>query len=344
MRSGSTLLRLILDSHPRIAIGPETGFMGAVMGTKRIADWKNGADWYQRIDWTEPELDERLRDFYTGMFARYAERQGKVRWGEKTPFHTTYIAEMAQIFPESVFVAIVRHPGAVAASLLRNFHYTFDEALSYWTTTNLAMVEGARSLGDRFVLCRYEELVTHAEPVLHELMHTIGEEFSPRLLEHNVVQHEQGASRVVDGSTNSRDPVDARRAHRWAANLTATNLVSLERTATLAAFFGYPPFDAAEGPRPDAASGRMWTLTGDDIAVLHQRWRGHVDFESRPSAPLLDADPTELARRLVHVEAALARTRSRRAVILADAARGLQRGRTWQDVKTMWATLRPPRS
>jgi hypothetical protein len=33
MRSGSTMLRLILDSHPAIAIGPETRFMNAVKAT-----------------------------------------------------------------------------------------------------------------------------------------------------------------------------------------------------------------------------------------------------------------------------------------------------------------------
>src|SRR4029077_11716000 len=64
MRSGSTLLRLMLDSHPRIAIGAETGFMGAAMGTKRIPGWKYGAEWYQRINWSEAEVDQRLRDFY----------------------------------------------------------------------------------------------------------------------------------------------------------------------------------------------------------------------------------------------------------------------------------------
>ena len=46
MRSGSTMLRLILDSHPRIAVPPETGFMGAVSATKRIPEWQFGEGWY----------------------------------------------------------------------------------------------------------------------------------------------------------------------------------------------------------------------------------------------------------------------------------------------------------
>ena len=68
MRSGSTMLRLILDSHPRIAVPPETGFMGALAATKRIPEWKFGDGWYERLGWTEAEVDERLREFYDGMF------------------------------------------------------------------------------------------------------------------------------------------------------------------------------------------------------------------------------------------------------------------------------------
>ena len=128
MRSGSTMLRLILDSHPRLAVGAETGFMGALLAAKAIPSWKHGRDWYRRIDWSEEEFDARLRDFYGGMFERYAAAQGKPRWGEKTPFHTEHIEAMAHFFPTSVFVGIVRHPGAVAASLRKNFHYRYPEA------------------------------------------------------------------------------------------------------------------------------------------------------------------------------------------------------------------------
>ena len=93
--------------------------MGAVMATKAIPNWKHGGDWYGRLNWTEDELDCRLREFYGGMFERYARAQGKSRWGEKTPFHTSHMATMASVFPDALFVGIVRHPGGVAASLGR---------------------------------------------------------------------------------------------------------------------------------------------------------------------------------------------------------------------------------
>jgi hypothetical protein len=149
----------------------------------------------------------------------------------------------------------------------------------------------------------------------------------------------------VDGSTNTRDPIDARRAHRWADDLSDGERRALERTVPLAALFGYPPDIAAHGGtgRLEPTSPRRWTLTGDDVAGLLERWDGRDDVVDVPPVPALDADPAELARRLSHVEAALARVRSRRAVRLADAARRLQHGRSWADVKGVWnALLRHP--
>ena len=188
MRSGSTMLRLILDSHPRIAVPPETGFMGAVSATKRIPEWKFGDGWYERLGWTEAEVDERLREFYDGMFRRYAAAQGKPRWGEKTPFHTLHMAQMAQVFPDATFVGIVRHPGAVASSLHRRFHYGFAEAMTYWSDTNQEMLRAGTALGDRFGLCRYEDLVQGDEAVLRELLDVLDEPWAPDLTDHHRVQ------------------------------------------------------------------------------------------------------------------------------------------------------------
>lgn len=336
MRSGSTMLRLILDSHPRIAIGGETGFMGALLATRRIPGWKHGAEWFGRIGWSEHELDDRLRDFYAGMFERHARSQGKSRWGDKTPFHTSHMAEMAQVFPDADFVGIVRHPGAVAASLHRSFHYAFDEAVAYWCDINRQMLTAADDLGDRFTLCRYEDLVTDSEGVLRELMPAIGEEFDAALLRHHEVQKAQGAPKLTDGSTSSRDAIDARRAERWADEINAEQREALAVAFPLGEVVGYTP--TGVGPFP--AGTRQWTANGKELAQRCAEHPGVLDRSDLAVQPAFDADPAELARRLAQVEAALARTRARRAVRLADAARRVQRGRTWTDVKAAVAMVR----
>lgn len=342
MRSGSTMLRLILDSHPNIAIGAETGFMGAVLASRTIPNWINGSGWYRRLDWTDEEFDERLREFYAGMFARYASARGKARWGDKTPFHTRHIAAMAEVFPDAAFVGIVRHPGGVAASLRKSFHYSFAEALSYWTATNLDLIRAGTELGQRFVLCRYEDLLADGEPVLRELAGWLGEPWTPRLLEHHRVQHEQGAPRVVDGSTKTRDAIDEKRAANWVRSITEDDRRELAGTAPLAAYFGYAPADpTVREPLLPATEAALRCLPdGDQLAAKRDAWADRVDFHAQPQTLMIDASAEELADRLIRTEQALARTRTRTSVRIGDAVRKVQRGRTLRDVRDAWALVR----
>src|SRR4029453_1998022 len=182
MRSGSTLFRLILDAHPNISISEETGFMGGLTAAKHIPTWARGRGWFERLGFSEQEFDARLREFYGGMFERYARSQGKRRWGEKTPFHSRHIAEMATVFPDAVFVGIVRHPGAVVHSLVDKFHYEVSDAVTYWNSTNKEILRrGLELADDRFALLRYEDLVEHPEETLRELVDFLGEPWSDDL-------------------------------------------------------------------------------------------------------------------------------------------------------------------
>jgi hypothetical protein len=329
MRSGSTLFRLILDAHPRIAIGEETGFMGALTATRTIPGWHHGEGWFRRLGWSDEEFDARLREFYAGMFERHALAQGKQRWGEKTPFHSRHIAEMATLFPDAVFVGIVRHPGAVVYSLTRKFHYRVDDAAAYWDTTNREILRRGLELGEqRFAMLRYEDLVQHPEPTLRDVVDWLGEPWSEDLLRHDDVQAARGAPRISAGNTRTRNPITPGRTDRWADELAAADIeVVGARTGAVARFLGYDPglpgtqepLVPPERPRPH------WLLTAGHLA----------DRQFRPDALLLDGPPepvimpemsaAELAKRLQRAEAALARIRSRRAVRWGNAARRAQR-------------------
>src|SRR3954447_18709613 len=329
MRSGSTLFRLILDAHPRISISEETGFMGALTATKTIPAWHHGEGWFRRLGWSDEEFDARLREFYSGLFERHALAQGKQRWGEKTPFHSRHIAEMATVFPDAVFVGIVRHPGAVVHSLMRKFHYGAEDAAAYWDSTNREILRRGLELGEqRFALLRYEDLVEHPEPTLRELVDWLGEPWSEDLLRHNDVQAARGAPRISAGNTRTRDPITPELADRWADELTPADIEVLRARAGAAAqFLGYDPdrpgLQAPLVP-PDRPDPRR-LLTGGHLA----------DRQSGPGALVLDgaAEPVimpemsaaELAKRLQQAEATLARIRTRRAVRWGNAARRAQR-------------------
>lgn len=341
MRSGSTLFRLVLDAHPHIAISEETGFVGGLAAAKQIPNWARGRDWYRRIGWSEDEVDARLRDFYAGMFERYARAQGKRRWGEKTPFHSWHIAEMERVFPDAVFVAIVRHPGAVVHSLVTKFHYEAADAVAYWDTTNKEILRRALELDDdRFALLRYEDLVEHPEGTLQELVGFLGEPWSDDLLRHNDVQAARGTPRISAGSTRTRDAISADLAHRWVDALDEEALALLEsRAAPLAGFFGYEI--TGSGPReplvPAGSPGPGHLLTRPALAERLVDPGAVSLAETAEPVIMPDMSPAELAKRLQTAEAALARIRSSRAVRWTNAARRAQRRVTGMPVELLGA-------
>lgn len=244
-RSGTTLLRLILDSHPNIAIGFETGFMRAADVIKNIPNWKYGKRWYRRYGIDEAEMNERIRRFYTEIFEQYAARQGKQRWGEKTPLNLHHMAQMMRIFPDAQFVCIVRHAGAVAASLAR-WDYSFDDAIDYWIKANRRFRRHGPQLGpERFHLCRYEDLVLHAEPTLRGVVRFLGEPWSDDLLRHHQVQLAKGGDTRVEGGTQLARPLEDVAVDRWRDELAERDLQALaERPAPLLRYFGYEPATA----------------------------------------------------------------------------------------------------
>lgn len=347
MRSGSTLFRLVLDSHPNIAISEETGFMGALAATKAIPNWRYGREWYGRLGWSEDELDARLREFYSGMFERYAASQGKPRWGEKTPLHSWHMAEMARVFPEAVFVAIVRHPGAVASSLVKKFHYDVHEAAQYWESTNTEVLRHGGILGDeRFALVRYEDLAGRPEPMLRELLTWLEEPWSDGVLRHNDVQAAKGAPRLVDGNTSTRDPISPERADRWASTMSAADRGTiLAETGRLAEFLGYDADGVAAGSTIGTPGGAAeHVLTGAELAKRQLDQRDVLSFDERERGIVAaEMSREELVQRVAQAEKSLARIRSRPVVKLADAVRRTQRRVQRTELRDIVAAVLPQR-
>jgi hypothetical protein len=328
MRSGSTLLRLLLDSHPNIAIGEETGFMGGLAAARVIPGWRYGEEWHRRIGWTDAERDARLREFYSGMFARHAASQGKTRWGEKTPFHSWHVPDMARVFPDAVFLAIVRHPGAVVWSLKNRFHYSVPDAAAYWAATNVELVRrGVELSGARFAMCRYEDIVGDTDQTMRDVFRWLGEPWSEDVMRHHEVQAGKGAPRLVDGNTSTRTPVRTDRVTPWVGHLTAEERAELTTsTNDLAHFLGYDAEDPDALLAWDANGGFQRLLTGDDLGERQRAWIGRVAFDA-PQQTSVVADMTmeDMARRVQRAEAALQRIRSRPVVRASEAIRRAQR-------------------
>lgn len=219
-RSGTTLVRSLLNAHPRLAVPPETHFMRRA-ARRRGADPEAPPDfeafWRELVRWrrfrdlgVDPDEVRRLvdragrQDFKTvfaALLRAYADRTGKPRAGEKTPGHHRYLDRLFAWFPDARIIVVQRDPRAVVASHLRS-PWVADHLAARRPTAPIVprsrlfhVAERATrwmqaydhhlaAFADdpRFLVVAYERLV--AEPVaeLRRICEFLGESYEPAML------------------------------------------------------------------------------------------------------------------------------------------------------------------
>lgn len=182
-RSGTTLLRVMLDRNPEVAVPDESYFIPQLARRHRgVVDQAAFVDDLRRlptiVEWelSPDAVAGRLRDGMTtgeaiaAVFEAYAAERGKERWGDKTPLYMQHLRLLERLFPEARFVHLVRDGRDAALSFLsvptgimtEGWGHPRDAAgfACQWATeVRDARALGSRVGGDRCVEVRYEALV-----------------------------------------------------------------------------------------------------------------------------------------------------------------------------------------
>ena len=262
-RSGTTLLRLMLDAHPELAIPPETHFIPQVIRACKEPEPHSAA--FEAITthrrWPDFGLDagelrsaferhprltagDALREFY-GL---YASRHGKRRWGDKS---TNYVRKMRPIsrnLPEARFVHLIRDGRDVALSLSA-VHFGPDSiagAAEKWRDE----IAKARRQGPRighYTEVRYEDLVADPAPVLRRICDAVELPWDDAMLAYRDRAGErigeivrdldrdegEGVSAEVRArhQANVSEPLRSDRAARWRAEMDPGDLAAFEEIA-----------------------------------------------------------------------------------------------------------------
>jgi hypothetical protein len=188
-RSGTTLLRVILDRSPGLAIPDESFFVPLLARRhRRVIDVERFLDDVARIptvrDWglTVADVAPRVRagmptgEAIATIFEAYAAKAGKPRWGDKTPMYIRHLQLLEELFPTAQYVHLVRDGRDAALSFLEMPEGTFTRTWAHpRTPAQFAClwrkeVRDARELGrrvgpERYLEVRYEELVENPEQV-----------------------------------------------------------------------------------------------------------------------------------------------------------------------------------
>jgi hypothetical protein len=119
-RSGSTLLRFVLDAHPELACPPETNL--PVLCAQLATVWSliEGAPLSENRGDEPPEIPEAaiagVRETMDRMVGSYLARRGKKRYCDKSLGTARYAPLLQRVYPDARFICVYRHPMDVIAS------------------------------------------------------------------------------------------------------------------------------------------------------------------------------------------------------------------------------------
>jgi hypothetical protein len=220
-RSGTTLIRRILNSHSGIHCGPEVKFFLDFYGPPRgVRDYMDTA----RALASEDELLEFFGAGFVELHRHTAHRAGKPRWADKAPENALYWPHWQRLLGDQwLFIHVVRNPLDTIASL-REAGFGDDipanvlgQVVHYLDHTRAGMRFGSEH-PRRYHQVIYEQLVTSPDETLASLMSFLAEEFELQQLDFNR-QHPK--PELEDYKINSTTAIHADSLHGWPERLPA---------------------------------------------------------------------------------------------------------------------------
>jgi hypothetical protein len=192
-RSGTKLLRDLLNNHSQIAIAPneshfiphfysnlerygdlqdrsnfarffrdfgETVFFRLVTKQRSFIDEQS---WYDAVQvWTYAGVVE-------AFYRSYATTQHKTIWGDKTPFYLLILPLLRKLFPEARFVHIIRDARDYALSLKKGWGKNVLRSSQRWHDAVAKCRHDGAALKDDYLEVRYEQLVDEPASVLRNV-------------------------------------------------------------------------------------------------------------------------------------------------------------------------------
>ena len=197
-RSGTTLVSRILDSHSRLAVYHESHFYHLLRhDLHRYGNLEQSSNLRRFLTdvrevlrrqrkMTVPTEEEFLAALIEPSFAGvlatvlnlYAHQRGKMRGGDKTPGHHSYLHEIIDQRPDTRAIYLLRDPRDTVVAIREKFGTSLKGATALW---NAAYVSYTK-FSHRIHLVQYEQLVRHPTESVQAICAYLGEDYEPDMM------------------------------------------------------------------------------------------------------------------------------------------------------------------
>ena len=286
-------MRLLLDSHPDLAVAPESGYLfrlaqraahhygdlsteeGVRKYVRDISQSPRVRDWFPKSFDAMPLLQKvresgrvEARDVLAEVYAHYARCRNKRAWGDKTPRNIEFFSEITSLFPNAKFLIVVRDCRDVFLSLreVKFGKLSAASAALRWRTDARRARFLATEHPDKVRVIRYEDLLQRPKEMLPEIL-SFFELRGDVDLEDLYLRHDDDVKHSK--SSLYKQPISPKNLDRWKTTISQRDLAICEAVAgSEMKMLGYEP--RLENPRIASYVLALYRI-GDKLSRLYNR-------------------------------------------------------------------------
>lgn len=260
-RSGTTLMRAMLDAHPEVRCGQETRVIPRILQMR--FHWMKSSKESRRLDEagiTKNVLDSAIAAFTLEIIAKHGEPAARLC--NKDPLTLKMGTYVLELFPNAKFIFMVRDGRATAHSIISRkvtitgFDLTsYRQCLKKWNTVVEAMNKQCNELGSSKCLrVPYEQLVLHPRKWMEKVLGFLQIPWNESVLHHqDFINNGITLSKVERSSDQVIKPVNLEALTKWVGNIPDDVVHDMAEIAPMLSVLGYDPYaNPPEYGKPDA--------------------------------------------------------------------------------------------
>ncbi|XP_039293013.1 protein-tyrosine sulfotransferase 1 [Nilaparvata lugens] len=250
-RSGTTLMRAMLDAHPDVRCGQETRVIPRILQMRQHWMKSNKESLRLREAGVHTDvINSAIAAFCLEVIARHGEPAARLC--NKDPLTLKSADYLSQLFPQAKFIFMVRDGRATVHSIISRkvtitgFDLTnYRQCLGKWNEAISVMYERCGQVGpSRCMLVYYEQLVLHPEHWMRRILNFLDVPWNESVLHHEDLINKPGGvllSKVERSSDQVIKPVNLEALQKWVGQMPDDVVADMAKIAPMLSRLGYDP-------------------------------------------------------------------------------------------------------
>jgi len=250
-RSGTTLMRAMLDAHPDIRCGQETRVIPRILQMRY--NWIKSERESLRLEQagvTKDVLDSAIAAFTLEVIAKHGEPAARLC--NKDPLTIKMGSYVLELFPNAKFIFMTRDGRATVHSIISRkvtitgFDLTsYRQCLTKWNTAVESMNAQCREMGQsKCMRVPYEQLVLHPREWMTKILKFLDVPWNESVLHHqDFINNGISLSKVERSSDQVIKPVNLEALTKWVGHIPHDVLEDMAELAPMLSVLGYDPYE-----------------------------------------------------------------------------------------------------